>query len=155
MSTETRVPPGTTGRLRTIRALRTDELGFYRSLKSAVGDVARYQLGPIRACLVTHPDAVETVLVGRNHDAHKSPFYEAMKRVLGEGLLTSEDDFHKRQRRLIQPIFHHKRIKEYGEAMVEYGVRFRERWRDGQALDSHQEMMALTVAIVGRTLMGA
>jgi len=119
------------------------------------GDVARFQLGPFRACLVTDPNAIETVLVGRNHDVHKSPFYEAMKRVLGEGLLTSEGDFHKRQRRLIQPIFHHRRIKEYGEAMVEYGVRYRDRWREGQTLDFHQEMMGLTLAIVGKTLFGA
>src|SRR2546423_13179277 len=144
MGTETRVPPGTTGRLRTIRALRTDELGFYRSLKSEFGDVARFQLGPFRACLVTDPDAVETVLVGRNHDIHKSPFYEAMKRVLGEGLLTSEDDFHKKQRRMIQPIFHHKRINEHGEAMVAHRVRYRGRWREGQGLHFHQEAIGLT-----------
>jgi cytochrome P450 len=155
MATTTRTPPGTTGRLGTIRALRTDELGFYRRLKDQHGDVASFQLGPFRACLVTHPDAIETVLVGRNHDVHKSPFYEAMKRVLGEGLLTSEDDFHRHQRRLIQPIFHHKRIKEYGEAMVEYGSRYRDRWREGETLDFHREMMGLTLAIVGKTLFGA
>jgi cytochrome P450 len=155
MRSEVRLPAGTTGRLRTIRAIRSDELAFYRRLKAQYGDVARFQLGPFQACLVTHPEAIETVLVGRNHDVHKSPFYEAMKRVLGEGLLTSEDAFHKRQRRLIQPIFHHRRIKEYGEAMVEYGARYRDRWREGQTLDFHQEMMGLTLAIVGKTLLGA
>lgn len=135
--------------------LRRDELGFYRSMVREYGDIVRFRLGPFQANLVTHPDAIETVLVGKNHDVHKSPFYEAMKRVLGEGLLTSEDDFHKKQRRMIQPIFHHKRIREYGEAMVEYGVRYRERWREGQELDFHEEMMGLTLAIVGATLFGA
>src|SRR5919201_1257958 len=155
MRSEVRLPAGTTGRLRTIRAIRSDELAFYRRLKAQYGDVARFQLGPFQACLVTHPEAIETVLVGRNHDVHKSPFYEAMKRVLGEGLLTSEDAFPKRQRRLIQPIFHHRRIKEYGEAMVEYGARYRDRWREGQTLDFHQAMIGLTLAIVGKTLLGA
>jgi cytochrome P450 len=135
--------------------LRRDELSFYRSMARQYGDIVRFRLGPFTANLLTHPDAIETVLVGRNHDVHKSPFYEAMKRVLGEGLLTSEDEFHKRQRRSIQPIFHHKRIKEYGQAMVEYGVRYREHWREGQDLDFHQEMMGLTLAIVGATLFGA
>jgi cytochrome P450 len=157
MSTATGLPPGPPGRFQpgNVAAIRRDELGFYRSLTATYGDIVRFRMGPLWLCLVTHPDAVETVLVGRNHDVHKSPFYEAMKRVLGEGLLTSEDDFHKRQRRLIQPIFHHKRIKEYGEQMVEYGVRYRERWTEGQVLDFHQEMMGLTLAIVGKTLFGA
>jgi cytochrome P450 len=56
---------------------------------------------------------------------------------------------------MIQPIFHHKMIKGYGEQMVEFGVRHRERWRDAQELDLHREMMGLTLAIVGKTLFGA
>ena len=156
MSTATR-PPGPPGRLQpgNIAALRRDELGFYRRLQHTYGDVVRFRMGPLWLTLVTDPTGIEQILVTKNHDIHKSPFYEAMKRVLGEGLLTSEDEFHKRQRRLIQPIFHHKRIKEYGEAMVEYGLRYRERWNEGQVLDFHQEMMALTLAIVGKTLFGA
>src|SRR5207302_9836070 len=90
-----------------------------------------------------------------NHDFKKSPFYDAMKRVLGEGLLTSEGEFHKKQRRLIQPIFHHRKIKEYGDTRVDYAVRYRERWKEGQTLDFHEEMMALTLAIVGKTVFGA
>src|SRR5437588_4999926 len=158
MSTTTlRLPPGPPGRFQPGNALRMrrDEISFYRSMARTYGDIARFRLGPFQANLLTHPDAIETVFVGRNHDVHKSPFYEAMKRVLGEGLLTSEDEFHKRQRRLVQPIFHHKRIKEYGEAMVEYGVRYRDRWHEGETLDFHQEMMGLTLAIVGKTLFGA
>src|SRR5437588_7035021 len=158
MSTTTlRLPPGPPGRFQPGNALRMrrDEISFYRSMARTYGDIARFRLGPFQANLLTHPDAIETVFVGKNHDVHKSPFYEAMKRVLGEGLVTSEDGFHKRQRRLIQPIFHHKRIDEYGEAMVEYTVRYRERWREGQELDFHREMMGLTLAIVGKTLFGA
>jgi cytochrome P450 len=155
--TASRLPPGPSGRFqpRNAMRLRRDEIAFYRSMVREYGDIVRFRLGPFTANLITHPDAIETVLVGRNHDVHKSPFYEAMKRVLGEGLLTSEDELHKRQRRLIQPIFHHRRIDEYGQAMVEYGVRYRDHWRDGQELDFHREMMGLTLAIVGSTLFGA
>ena len=49
-------------------------------------------MGPLRMCLVTDPEAVEQILVTRNHDVKKSPFYEAMSRVLGQGLLTSVSD---------------------------------------------------------------
>ena len=151
------LPPGPPGRLQlgNARRMRKDEMSFYRGMVRDYGDIVRFRLGPFQANLVTHPNAIETVLVGRNHDVHKSPFYEAMGRVLGQGLLTSEDDFHRKQRRLIQPMFHHKRIREYGESMVDYAVRYRDRWREGQELDFHEEMMALTLAIVGDTLFGA
>ncbi len=80
---------------------------------------------------------------------------EQIKRLLGEGLLTSEGDFHLRQRRLIQPAFHRQRITAYGAVMTEYAVQTGRRWRDGETRDVHAEMMRLTLAIVGKTLFGA
>ena len=75
------------------------------------------------------------------------------KRLLGEGLLTSENPLHTRQRRLAQPAFHKQRIASYASLMVDYAERHqRERWKDGQTLDVSQEMMHLTLAIVGKTL---
>jgi len=73
--------------------------------------------------------------------------------MLGNGLLTSEGEFHHRQRRLTQPAFHRDRIARYCGLMVEYADRLqRERWREGQTLDIAQEMMRLTLAIVGKSL---
>ena len=74
----------------------------------------------------------------------------------GEGLLTSEGEFHLRQRRLIQPAFHRQRVAAYAEAMTHYANQMA--WalagrRD--TLDIHEEMMRLTLAVVGKTLFGA
>ncbi len=77
------------------------------------------------------------------------------KRFLGEGLLTSEGEFHRRQRRLSQPAFHRQRMKAYAEVMAQYGARTRDRWKDGETLDISQEMMRVTLAIVGKTLFDA
>ena len=77
------------------------------------------------------------------------------KVVLGEGLLTSEGELHKRQRRLAQPAFHRDRITRYGQVMVEKTLRARERWRDGEEIDVAHEMMRLTLAVVATTLFGA
>lgn len=66
--------------------------------------------------------------------------------------MTSEGDFHRSQRRTIQPIFHHSRIEGYASAMVELAERAADRWEDGRTMDVHQEMYGLTLAIVGRTL---
>jgi cytochrome P450 len=77
------------------------------------------------------------------------------KKFLGEGLLTSEGEFHRRQRRLAQPAFHRQRINAYATAMADYAARTRDRWQTGGTLDVWQEMMRLTLAIVGKTLFDA
>ena len=116
------------------------------------GDVAYFRGGPFRVFVVSHPDLVKHVLVTRNRDYHKGQGLQETKRLLGEGLLTSEDEFHRKQRRTIQPIFHHGRIDGYGAAMVEPAERAGEWWQDGSTIDIHAEMSRLTLAIVGRTL---
>ena len=73
---------------------------------------------------------------------------------MGEGLLTAEGDHWKRQRRLAQPAFHHAKIESYAAVMTGYAARMQEKWRDGEELDIHQEMMELTLRIVVRTLFG-
>ncbi len=80
---------------------------------------------------------------------------QANKRLFGNGLLTSEGDFWLRQRRLAQPAFHRTRIASYADTMVSYTERMLEQWRDGDERDAHQEMMQLTLHIVGKTLFDA
>jgi cytochrome P450 len=72
--------------------------------------------------------------------------------LLGDGLLTSEGDHHRRQRRLVQPAFHRDRLAGYGAVMVDRAAIARDRWQPGQPFDVLQEMMRLTLAIVAKTL---
>ncbi len=106
-----------------------------------------------RSCL-NHPDLVRDVLVTEHRSFHKGPTIRAAKMLLGESLLTSEDESHLRQRRLIQPMFHHERIAAYAVSMVRSAERAAERWSDGEELDVQAEMSALTLAVVGETLFG-
>lgn len=134
-------------------AFRRDPLSFLINLAREYGDLAHFRLGRQHAFLLNHPDYVKDVLI-----THQDYFLKARapltKRLLGGGLLTSEGDFHRRQRRLSQPAFHRQRIAAYGTVMVEYGARLRARWQDGETLDIAHEMMRLTLAIVGKTLFG-
>ncbi len=75
--------------------------------------------------------------------------------LVGNGLLTSLNDFHRRQRRLVAPAFQHRRIGAYADVMADYAERTQAEWRDGQAIDVAQEMMRLTLWVVGKTLFDA
>lgn len=138
-------------RFAVLLGMRSDPIGLLERAARA-GDVVFLPLPRFGAFLLNRPDLVWNVLATRSHDVTKGPTMQAAKRLLGEGLLTSERDVHRRQRRLIQPIFHHERIDAYGADMVELGERAADRWTDGETLDIHQEMARLTLAIVGRTL---
>ena len=105
--------------------------------------------------LLNHPDLIKDVFVTRQRQFKKGRGLERIKKLLGEGLLTSEGDFHLRQRRLMQPAFHRQRVAAYGEAMTHYAAQTSDRWRDGETLDVAEEMMRLTLAIVGKTLFDA
>ncbi len=118
------------------------------------GDIASFLLGPVRVVLLNHPDLVREVLVTREDDFVKGRGIDELRRVLGQGLLSSEGDLHRRQRRLIQPLFRHERIAAYAADMVEVAERTAGRFRDGETFDVAREMMRLTLAIVGKTLFG-
>ena len=131
-------------------------LRFLRSTCDKYGDVVDVALGPMEATLVSHPDLVEDVLVTRNRLWQKDMFlHSALEPVLGEGLLSSEGDFWRRQRRLAQPAFHRDRIASYATIMVEHATRLAERWRDGDVRNVHEDMMRLTLEIVAESLFGA
>jgi cytochrome P450 len=119
------------------------------------GDVVLFKVGNERVYLFNDPELIRDVLVTNQKNFTKSRALQRAKRLLGEGLLTSEGEFHLRQRRLAQPAFHRDRIAEYGKSMVEYATRTRDRWKSGSRIDMHDEMMKLTLAIVARTLFSA
>jgi cytochrome P450 len=110
------------------------------------------RLGPEQVYLVSDPRVIKDVLMTHNTNFTKSRGLERTKRLLGQGLLTSEDPLHRRQRRLMQPAFHRERIAKYAETMVAYADRARGCWADGAVIDMAQEMMRLTLAVVGQTL---
>jgi cytochrome P450 len=134
---------------------RRDPLKFLTRVAREYGDVVRFKVGPQRAFLLNHPDYVRDVLVTHHERFHKGRALQRAKRLLGEGLLTSEGAFWRRQRRLAQPAFHRQRINSYGSVMVEYAERAGARWRGGETLDVSSEMMRLTLAVVGKTLFDA
>ncbi len=139
------------------RTFRKDPTAFL-SRMAALGDVTTFRMGSMPAYFVNHPDLVRDVLVVSAHKFHKGRALKRAKNLLGEGLLTSEEDFHLRQRRLVQPAFHKQRIISYAEAMTAYAERMSGEWQDAKdegVRDIDHEMMRLTLQIVAKTLFSA
>ncbi|HMB82268.1 MAG TPA: cytochrome P450, partial [Vicinamibacterales bacterium] len=127
-------------------------LDFFTNLARTYGDVSSYRMAGEQLFLVNDPRLVRDILVTHNRNFTKSRGLERSKRLLGQGLLTSEGAMHLRQRRLMQPAFHRDRISGFGNLMVGYADRMRNSWTDGVTLDVSREMNRLTLSIVGKTL---
>src|SRR5687768_18605813 len=152
-----RTPPGPTSWIPggNFLAFRRDPLTFFTNTARTYGDVARFSFGSQPVYLVSHPDMIEDVLVTSAKKFMKGIALQRAKRLLGEGLLTSEGQMHLRQRRTIQPLFHKQQVQRFAESMVGHAVRWRESVHDGATIDVTAEMGRLTLAIVGETLFSA
>jgi cytochrome P450 len=150
-------PPGPKGKpfAGNLLEFRRNPTAFLLNAALEYGDVVLLKFGPQQIYLINDPDYIRDVLVTNNRNFIKSRGLQMAKRFLGEGLLTSEGDFHRRQRRLAQPAFHKQRINSYGHVMAEYAERARDRWHTGETVDIHHEMMRVTLGIVGKTLFDA
>jgi cytochrome P450 len=157
MAARSSLPPGPNPVISGVNllAIRRDPIKFLTGLAEQYGDLVYFKLGPQPVFLLNNPDYIRDVLVTSNRNFMKGEGLQRAKRLLGEGLLTSEGEFHLRQRRLAQPAFHRQRIAGYATTMVEYAARRRDQWRPGETRDVAREMMRLTLAIAGKTLFDA
>ncbi len=134
---------------------RRDRLALHEECVRA-GDLVRFSMLNRTVWCITAPELVQELLVDKERSFVKAPGLATYgKALLGEGLLTAEKDRHRRERKLLAPAFAPKRIAAYGAVMAELTDRAADGWRDGAALDIAEEMMHLTLAIVGRTLFDA
>lgn len=132
-----------------------DPLAMFMRVFRTFGETAGLRFGPYRLIVLHDPEDIRHVFV-RNADNYvKSPTYEGLKLVLGTGLVTSEGDFWRRQRKLANPAFHRKRLGAFADTMVRCTEEMCADWvagPDGARIDLAEEMMRLTFRIVGHTL---
>jgi cytochrome P450 len=152
-----RVPPGPKGLplAGVAFSLRRDPLAGMRRMAREYGDIVRFEVMMQERILLNHPDWINQVLVIQQNKFHKSELTRRITvRMLGQGLLISEGEFWRRQRRLAQPAFHRNRVNDYAATMLEIAQAHIREWRDGEERNIAQEMMALTLDIAVRTLFG-
>ncbi len=136
------------------RSFRRNPTDFLQNI-AKLGDVTTFRMGGAQVFLLNHPDLIRDLLVTNHAKFIKGRALQRAKGLLGEGLLTSEHEFHLRQRRMIQPAFHRRRIEGYAASMIEFSERLSGEWQNGDVRDIDREMMRLTLWIVGRTLFSA
>lgn len=152
-------PPGPKGSALagSLRELNRGRLEFLVAMSRTYGDIVHFRMGPLlHVYMLNNPEFIHYALVEHPEKFNRGPgLKRTAHQALGKGLLTSEGDFHKRQRKLVQPAFHAARITSYGEVMVDHTLRMMDEWQPGQERDIHSEMMKLTLGIVSKTLFDA
>ncbi len=147
-------PPGTLG-LRNVLRFTTDQLTVLRELADRYGDIVQMKLLGRPWLLVSHPDDIETVMVKHARIMLRDAYSVVLERALGLGLLTSDGDLWKRQRKLMSHAFTPRRIAEYASAMVRVADEGLRDWQDGEVINLHQEMSRVTMEVVADVLFGA
>lgn len=127
-------------------------LRVFQDWAAEYGDIFHYRAAWIHVYFLNHPDFIEAVLVRQYQSLLKDRVIRNSRWLFGEGLLTSEGETWKRERRLTQPAFHRERVAAYAGIMTQYTEQAIANWQDGTVVDLHREMMRLTLAIAVRTL---
>jgi enediyne biosynthesis protein E7 len=139
-----------------LNKLLRDRLGLMSSAAQTYGDAVRMAIGPKTLYFFNHPDYAKHVLADNAANYHKGIGLAQAKRALGDGLLTSEGELWRKQRRTIQPAFQAKRIAQQAGAVVEESARLVARLRTLAGtgpVDLTRELTGLTLGVLGRTLL--
>lgn len=148
----TPVGPGFWPRILDGTSFKLDAASLLRRNAEEYGDLVYFK-APGRAVLqFNHPELVQEMLVRDAPHHHRNLVMQKSKAVLGEGLLTSEEPLHMRQRKLAAPAFHRQRIAAYGEVISAYTLAMTDTWKHGAVFDVRGEMLLLALRIVAKTL---
>lgn len=150
----TRLPPIAPGRLPCVGhlvRLAQNPMRFLQSLR-AIDELVRIYIGPTPVCIVNSPELLHQMLVSDASKFHKGRLFDKAKAILGNGVFTAEADRHLRQRRLIQPAFHHEQIASWVTVMSRSATETVDAWESGRSIDLLKEMHDLSLKVVLRTL---
>jgi len=151
------LPPGPKGHFLAgnLRAFNNDTLAFLVDMRR-YGGLTTFWFGPFPAYAVNAPETIHQVLVEQASKFYKSRMTrEVMYPLVGNGLFTSDGEFWKGQRKLIQPVFHAKRIADYADLMVQFADEMVNGWQNGQTRDIDHDMTGLTMRIIAKALFDA
>ena len=134
--------------------LRKDPIPFITELTARNGPVVGFSLAKYRVVVLAEPELIHRVLVTDAASYVKGHGLEVAKRMLGEGLLTSEGELHRQQRQLLQPVFQARKVELFGPVVESWSRKVINEWPESGSISASQEMTRLTLQIVGESLFG-
>lgn len=138
-----------------IFALRNERLRLLLQISQHYGDMGAFHFGPRIVAVVNSPDLIRQVLVEQGSAFEKTTTVRALGTpVLGNSIFLSEGEEHRRQRKLLAPLFHQQRVPGYVDTVMSCASRFLDRWKGGETLDLADEMKRLTRCILSYILFG-
>jgi cytochrome P450 len=148
--------PGISAMPHTLEEFPRSPIAFCTDLFKEYGDIVRFRIGPYLVHLIANPDFIQHVLQDNNDNYVKGRSYVAFEPIIGNGLLTSEGEFWRRQRRLANPSFHRDKLNGFVSMFAEQAGSMLDEWeacaRNQEVIDVSKEMMRLTFGVVGRAL---
>lgn len=132
-------------------ALWLNPLGFPRSL-ARVGAIVRVDLGGLPVYFLTTQELVHEVLVTQGQHVDKGHIFDRLRPLFGNGLITSAEAYHRKQRRLIQPLFDNSKMASYAGVMRKHAIAMAKSWAPGQTVAIDEAMYELTMTTVGEIM---
>src|SRR5918912_4625775 len=127
-----------------------DRLGLLQRM-AREGDVCGMHFGPFPGILFNKPEYVHSILVEHAYDFEKGvAIHNTFRPVIGDGIFSSEGDFHRHQRKLMSPPFQPRHIASYADIMGHYGEQIQQTWADGSVIDVNKQMNNVTMSIIGK-----
>lgn len=134
---------------------RKDRLSLLRRMASE-GDVSGLHFGPFPAILFNKPQHIHSILVQHAYDFDKGlAVHNTFRPVIGDGIFSSEGEFHRHQRKIMSPPFQPRHIASYAGIMGRYGEQIQQTWPDHSVIDVNQHMTNLTMSVIGKALFDA
>ncbi|MBW5447065.1 cytochrome P450 [Cohnella sp. CFH 77786] len=136
-----------------LKAFRRNPLAFFEEMHKQYGMSAQIRFGPKKINLLYDPEMVKEVLITKSESFIRGGFSaQEVKRFLGEGVIFSEGDEHKKHRRMLQPRFTRAHIQQYAEQMSAIAAAHAELWKDSEELQLSKALFGITFDILARTI---
>lgn len=141
---------------RQMQNFRRDQPNAVLQLTDQLGRLAHVNMLGVHIHLICEPDAIRELLIKHGDQLHRDPFTRRIfDRFVSGGVFMAEDEAWRRQRKLVQPVFHAAHIEQYAQTFADYAQKMCATWRPGETRQLDQEMMALALRIICRTMFGA
>jgi cytochrome P450 len=134
-----------------LHAYNKNRLSFYKHIVKEYGNVCSFHLGSLPIILFNSAEHAHSIFVEHASDFCKGQIAQKTNGPFtGNGIFMSEGDLHRRQRKLLAPIFQPRHISSYADIVVRYAEQTVQNWNDGEEIEISRQMTALILSIIGK-----